>query len=97
MKRIGKMLLACLAMAVFWLPESAMNQVPGQNIIYVVCWKYVSEKNCNKCSKSFSVLSEDEAVRRCKRMGYAEPNYFRSQAAIARWIRPNCTCDDEDR
>ncbi len=53
MKRIGKLLLVCFAMAMFWLPESAMNQVPGQNIIYVVCWKYVSQKELQQVFEVF--------------------------------------------
>ena len=45
-------------------------------MIYVVCWSYVVEKNCNKCSSYFSVKNDDEAIRRCKQKGFAEPNYF---------------------
>jgi hypothetical protein len=42
-------------------------EVPAQDgrTVYVVCRKFVAEKNCHKCSDYFHARSEDEAKAKC--------------------------------
>jgi len=93
MRRLAKLLIPIVALGIFAIPEFASSQ----RVIYVVCRQYVPEKGCYKCSDYFSVQTEDEAVRKCGRRGYDEPNYFRSVNAIRRWVLSNCTCGDDDQ
>jgi hypothetical protein len=92
MKRLRAIILIVMAVVLFGLPELASSQ----RVIYVVCRKYVAEQNCNKCSDYFSVQNEDEAIRKCKKKGYAEPNYFPSVGRIRAWVLSHCTCGDDD-
>jgi hypothetical protein len=92
MRRFAKLLIPFVALGIFMFPEIASSQ----RVIYVVCWKYVPEKNCNKCSDYFSVQNEDEAIRKCQRRGFAEPNYFPSVGRIRAWVLSHCTCGDDD-
>ncbi len=92
MKHLRKIIVTVTALALFGLPELALSQ----QMIYVVCSKYVAQGNCNKCSDYFSVQNEDEAVRKCQRKGYAEPNYFPSVGRIRAWVLSHCTCGDDD-
>ena len=96
MKRLRIFIVTVAAVALFGIPQLASCQSGTLQVIYGVCWKYVTEKNCNKCSDYFSVQNEEEAIRKCKRRGYGEPNYFQSVGQIRRWILSNCTCGDDD-
>jgi hypothetical protein len=91
MNRLRSIILMVMAVLLFSLPELAS----AQRVIYVVCRKYVAESNCNKCSDYFSVQNEDEAIRKCQRKGYSEPNYFPSVGRIRAWVLSHCTCGDD--
>jgi hypothetical protein len=91
MKRLRTFIVAAMALFVFGLPQVGYCQ----RVIYVVCWKYVVDQNCNKCSDYFSVQTEDEAIRKCKQRGYAQPNYFPGVGAIRAWVLSHCTCGDD--
>lgn len=93
MKMLRRLFMALTALVFLAMPLPAVSQ---PQIIFVVCWKYVADKNCNKCSKYFSVRSEEEAQRRCKKMGFAEPNYFPSTQHVFRWMLSHCTCDEDE-
>ncbi len=90
MKTWRKFLLIAVTVISFGLPATA------HSIVFVVCRKFVPEKGCYKCSSYFSVQNEDEAQRKCARMGYSEPNYFGSVGAVFRWMLPNCDCGDDE-
>jgi len=72
-------------------------EVPAQGgrTVYVVCRKFVAEKNCHKCSDYFHARSEDEAKAKCGKKGYSEANYFGSFGSMTRWMLPNCSCDND--
>lgn len=91
MKYIRGIIVAIAAVLILGFPSPGFSQ----RVIYVVCWKYVPEKNCNQCSDYFSVQTEDEAIRKCKKKGFAEPNYFPSVGRIRAWVLSHCTCGDD--
>ena len=73
--------------------------VPAQigGSVYVICRKFIPERNCYKCAEYFHARSEDEAVKKCGKRGYDQAYYFRSMGSMQRWMLGNCTCDhDED-
>lgn len=67
MKAWRKFLLVAVTVISFGLPATA------HSIVYVVCRKFVAEKGCYKCSSYFSTQSEDQAQKKCARMGTANP------------------------
>jgi hypothetical protein len=92
-----KTLLTSVMAMFVWLLFVPPIPVPAQiGDIYVVCRKFVAERNCYKCSDYFHVRSEDEAKKKCGKKGYSEANYFGSMRSLQRWILPNCTCDNDE-
>jgi hypothetical protein len=88
MKRL-KIFLAVVVLTVFILPDWACPQV------LVVCRRFVADQSCYKCSDHFYVNSEDEAQRRCDKLG-AQPFYFPGIGPMAFWMRGNCSCQGID-
>ena len=91
MKNLVKIFVVTAAAILFALPDLACSTP-----VLVVCRRYVAEGNCHKCSDYFYVNSEDEAQRRCDKLG-ATPYYFPGVGAMEFWMRGNCPCPEMDR
>ncbi|MFH0959370.1 MAG: hypothetical protein V1897_11770 [Pseudomonadota bacterium] len=55
------------ALMVFLVGYSFVPAVPAQigGSVYVICRKYIPERNCYKCGEYFHARTEDEAVKKC--------------------------------
>ena len=92
MKTLRRIGIVIATVALLWMPNLALC---GQNVC-VVCAKFDALKNCQRCSEHFWVTSEDKADAKCARMGFDEAYFFRNVRAAFRWMRPNCSCGEED-